>query len=165
VRSLNAVTPIQVKRILVPLSMCPHSEQAFRMAHDLAEHYDSEICAIHVFADPKEKDPLYSQELREPEMYDKVFRQRVDDILEKVCPTFKCSKKTRTIVTHGSFADEILREAADIRAHLIVMGTHSEKTLQQSIRGSTMTRVLKTAPCPVLTIRYPVGEEDAKSED
>jgi len=161
---LNPITPIQVKRILVPLSMCPHSEQAFRMAHDIAEHYDSEICALHVFADPKEKDPLYSEELREPELYDKVFRQRVDDILEKICPTFRCSKKMRTILTHGSFADEILREASDIRAHLIVMGTHTEKTLQQSIRGSTMTKVLKQAPCPVLTIRYPAEEEEEKKE-
>ncbi len=159
------VTPIKVKRILVPLSMCPHSEQAFRMAHDLAEHYDSEVLAIHVFADPREKDPLYSPELKEPEMYDKVFRQRVDDLLDKICPTARCVKKTRTIVTHGAFSDEILRQATDMRAHLIVMGTHSEKTLQQSIRGSTMTRVLKTAPCPVLSIRYPAGDDDEKTED
>jgi len=152
------VIPIKVQRIVVPLSLCPHSEQAFRLAHDLAEHYESEICAIHVFADPKERDPLFSPELREPEMYDKIFRQRVDDLLETACQTMQCMKKIRTIVTHGSFADEILREAKDIKAHLIVMGTHSDKTLQQNLMGSTMTRVLKQAPCPVLTIRYPIRE-------
>jgi nucleotide-binding universal stress UspA family protein len=154
------VIPIKVQRIVVPLSLCPHSEQAFRLAHDLAEHYGSEICAIHVFADPKERDPLFSPELREPEMYDKVFRQRVDQLLETACETGQCVKKTRSIVTRGSFADEILREARDIKAHLIVMGTHSDKTLQQSLMGSTMTRVLRHAPCPVLTIRYPARESE-----
>ncbi len=149
------VIPVVVKRIVVPLSLCPHSEQAFRLAHDISEHYDSEICAIHVFADPKEKDPLYSDEVKEPEMYDRIFRQRVDDLLEVACPTGKCVKKIRTIVTHGPCVDEILREARDIKAHLIVMGTHSEKTLQRSLMGSTMTRVLKQTPCPVLAIRYP----------
>ena len=154
------VIPIKVQRIVVPLSLCPHSEQAFRLAHDLAEHYDSEICAVHVFADPKERDPLFSPELREPEMYDKVFRQRIDDLLETACLTMQCAKKIRTIVTHGPFADEILRAAQDTKAHLIVMGTHSDKTLQQSLMGSTMTRVLRQAPCPVLTIRYPARESE-----
>jgi nucleotide-binding universal stress UspA family protein len=154
------VIPIEVKRIVVPLLLCRHSEQAFRLAHDLAEHYDSEICAVHVFADPKEKDPLYSEEVKEPEMYDRIFRQRIDDLLEVACPSGKCVKKTRTIVTHGPRVDEILREARDIRAHLIVMGTHSGKTFQRSLMGSVMTRVLKQTPCPVLVIRYPPEEEE-----
>ncbi len=155
------VIPIEVKRIVVPLSLCPHSEQAFRLAHDLAEHYESEICAIHVFADPKENDVLYSPEIREAEVYDKIFRQRVDEMLEVACASRRCFKLTRTIITHGSYADEILREARNIKAHLIVMGTHSDKTLQQSLLGSTMTKVLKQAPCPVLTIRYPARTKEA----
>jgi universal stress protein A len=153
------VIPIEVKRIVVPLSLCPHSEQAFRLAHDLAEHYESEICAIHVFADPKEDDVLYSPEIREEEVYDKIFRQRVDEMLEAACPSKKCFKRTRSIITHGGFAEEILRAARDIKAHLIVMGTHTRKRLQQGLVGSTMTKVLKQAPCPVLTIRYPEGTE------
>ena len=68
---------------------------------------------------------------------------------------------TGALYRHFASREEILREAKDMRAHLIVMGTHSDKTLQQNIMGSTMTRVLRQAPCPVLTIRYPVGEEDA----
>jgi nucleotide-binding universal stress UspA family protein len=154
------VIPIEVKRIVVPLSLCPHSEQAFRLAHDLAEHYESEICAIHVFADPKENDVLYSPDIREPAVYDKIFRQRVDEMLELACTTKGCLKTTRTIITHGGYAEEILREARDTKAHLIVMGTHTDKTLQQSLMGSTMTRVLKQAPCPVLTIRYPAREKE-----
>jgi nucleotide-binding universal stress UspA family protein len=154
------VIPVKVERIIVPLSLCPHSEQAFRLAHDLAEHYAAEICAIHVFADPKEKDQLYDPEIRDPEVYDKIFRQRVEEMLHRAGASEERVRSVRTIVTHGAFSDEILREARDIKAHLIVMGTHSDKTLQQSIMGSTMTKVLREAPCPVLTIRYPA--RDAK---
>ncbi|OGP87391.1 MAG: hypothetical protein A2Y95_04980 [Deltaproteobacteria bacterium RBG_13_65_10] len=158
------ITPFEVKRIVVPLSLCSHSELAFHLAHDLAERYDSEICAIHVFVDPKEKDPLYSDEIKDPELYDKIFRQRIDDLLAVACPTGRCTKKTRTIVTHGPYAEEIVREARDIKAHLIVMGTHSGKTLQQNLLGSTMTRVLKQTPCPVLAIRYPHEETEGEGD-
>jgi nucleotide-binding universal stress UspA family protein len=155
------IIPVKVERILVPLSLCPHSAQAFRLAFDLSSRFESELCAIHIFADPKEKDVLYSSEIREDGVYDRIFRQRVEEMLEQAGANEKTVKTTRTIVTHGQFAEEILREAKDMRAHLIVMGTHSDKTLQQNIMGSTMTRVLRQAPCPVLTIRYPVGDEDA----
>ena len=154
------VIPVKVERILVPLSLCPHSEQAFRLAHDLAQRFESELCAIHVFADPKEKDVLYDSEIREDGVYDKIFRQRVEELLEKTGANEQTIKSTRTIVTHGTFSDEIIRESKDMNAHLIVMGTHSEKTLQQNIMGSTMTKVLRQAPCPVLTIRYPARDKD-----
>ena len=154
------VIPVKVERILVPLSLCPHSEQAFRLAHDLSQRFSSELCAIHVFADPKEKDVLYDSEIRDDGVYDKIFHQGVDELLEKMGADEQTTKSTRTIVTHGSFAEEIIREATDMHAHLIVMGTHSDKTLQQNIMGSTMTKVLKQAPCPVLTIRYPAGDPE-----
>ncbi|MFQ5457114.1 MAG: universal stress protein [Myxococcota bacterium] len=154
------VIPVKVERILVPLSLCPHSQQAFRLAHDLAQRFSSELCAIHVFADPREKDVLYDSDIREDGVYDKIFRQRVEELLEKAGANETTRKSTRTIVTHGSFADEIIREARDMNAHLIVMGTHSEKTLSQSIMGSTMPKVLKQAPCPVLTIRYPARDQE-----
>ncbi len=159
------VIPIKVERILVPVSLCSHSEQAFRLAHDLAQRFDSEICAIHVMADPKEKDPLYSPEIREPDLYDRIFRQRIEEMLEQAGASQKTFKSTRTSITHGSFADEILRQAKDIRAHLIVMGTHAEKTLQQSFTGTTMSNVLKHAPCPVLIIRYPPRHEEQAALD
>ena len=158
------VIPIKVERILVPVSLCSHSEQAFRLAHDLAQRFDSEICAIHVMADPKEKDPLYSPEVREPDMYDRIFRQRIEEMLENFGAAAETFKSTQTHITHGSYADEILRQAKDIHAHLIVMGTHTEKTRQQSFTGTTMSKVLKSAPCPVLIIRYPPRHEELAAE-
>jgi nucleotide-binding universal stress UspA family protein len=158
------VIPVKVERILVPVSLCSHSEQAFRLAHDLAQRFDSEICAIHVMADPKEKDPLYSPEIREADVYDRIFRQRVEEMLEQFGASQKALKTTRSSITHGNYADEILRQARDIHAHLIVMGTHTEKTLQQSITGSTMSKVLKYTPCPVLVIRYPPRHEEQAAE-
>ena len=157
------VIPIKVERILVPVSLCSHSEQAFRLAHDLAQRFHSEICAIHVMADPKEKDPLYSPEIREADLYDRIFRQRIEEMLEQFGADEKTIKSTRTSITHGGYAEEILRQARDIHAHLIVMGTHTEKTLQQSFTGTTMSNVLKHAPCPVLIIRYPPRHEELEA--
>jgi len=48
---------------------------------------------------------------------------------------------------------EALRVARRVRANLIVMATHGRKGFRRLILGSVAERVVREAPCPVLTIR------------
>lgn len=57
------------------------------------------------------------------------------------------------VVVCGSAAPEILRVARERKAGLIVMGTHGARTLHSILSGSTARRVIRDAPCPVLSLR------------
>ena len=65
------------------------------------------------------------------------------------------SDYTTAIVT-GIPYDEIIRKAEETNASLIVLGTHGRTGIDHLIFGSTAERVVRSATCPVLTIRMPV---------
>ena len=56
-------------------------------------------------------------------------------------------------VTMGDAGTEILLVARRLRANLIVMATHGRKGVRRLILGSVAERVVREAPCPVLTVR------------
>jgi nucleotide-binding universal stress UspA family protein len=55
-------------------------------------------------------------------------------------------------------ADEIVTFAKTMAADLIVMGTHCRAGVSHLLMGSVAERVIRTAPCPVLTVRHPERE-------
>jgi len=56
--------------------------------------------------------------------------------------------------TSGNPADAIVRIAQEKNADLIVMGTHGRTGLQHVLLGSVAEKVVRLAPCPVLTVRH-----------
>ena len=55
-------------------------------------------------------------------------------------------------------ADEIVKYAKSDGIDLIVMGTHGRPGLAHLLMGSVAEKVVRTAPCPVLTLRHPERE-------
>jgi len=65
---------------------------------------------------------------------------------------------TPSIITSSSPALTIADYAKDHSIDLIVMGTHGRGTIGHILMGSVAERVVRTAPCPVLTVRRPEHE-------
>ncbi len=63
----------------------------------------------------------------------------------------------KTAIVTGIPYEEIIRKAEEIGASLIVVGTHGRTGLDHLIFGSTAERVVRSAACPVLTIRLPAA--------
>ena len=59
----------------------------------------------------------------------------------------------RELLAQGRPSSEILRIAKEETVDLIVLGTHGKGVLDQALFGSTTERVVRNAPCPVLTVR------------
>ena len=62
------------------------------------------------------------------------------------------------VLTSNVLADAIVSHAADTGADLIVIGTHGRKGVSRLLLGSVAERVVRAAPCPVLTVHHPERE-------
>ena len=61
----------------------------------------------------------------------------------------------RVTLRTGAAYDEIVALATDERADLVVLGTQGRSGLPRALLGSVAERVVRLAPCPVLTVRAP----------
>jgi nucleotide-binding universal stress UspA family protein len=61
----------------------------------------------------------------------------------------------RPVVRHGSPSVEIVELASEEHADVVMMGTHGRGGMSRLLLGSVADRVIRTAPCPVLTVRKP----------
>lgn len=76
--------------------------------------------------------------------------------LRKTLPASIRGKATvEEVVASGRPGIEILREAGERRADLIVLGIHGHNALDRLLFGSTAEYVVRRAPCPVLAVRQP----------
>ena len=67
-------------------------------------------------------------------------------------------KPTSVVVTSNLAASAIVDYARQAGIDLIVMGTHGRGAVAHLLMGSVAERVVRTAPCPVLTVRHPERE-------
>jgi nucleotide-binding universal stress UspA family protein len=75
-----------------------------------------------------------------------------------------CCADIEPRVVHGNPAIEILAEASELRADLIVLGATNRSAFENLTRGRTIYRILAHARCPVLTLREPPGAQEGASE-
>jgi nucleotide-binding universal stress UspA family protein len=141
------------RKILVPVDFSTHSARAVEVAADLARRYEGSLEVVHVF-DPMAY-PL-------PDGYVMFTRPQLDEMFARFDAELARYEKAalaagaprvQTHVRQGPCAGEICNFAQEGAFDLIVMGTHGRRGLNRMLLGSVAERVLRTAPCPVLTIR------------
>ncbi len=141
------------RRLLVPTDFSSGSEQAWLMARQLAGRLGAEIVLLHVLVEA----PLFSEGPFTMEHARKVFeaaRMWVEKMLgEWVAAAAASGLQARWIVSTGVPHKEIVAAAAQERAEVIVLGTHGRGGIDRALLGSVADRVIRLAPCPVLTVR------------
>jgi universal stress protein A len=145
---------IDVKRILVPVDFSKSSGNALRYGCALAEKFSAEVHLLHV-TDPL-KGPGY---LPPPEEWLEELQQQARKELEKLPePGLAGRLSVRREIRSGFPFTEIIGYAREHGIALIVMGTHGRSGLAHVLLGSVAERVVRKAPCPVLTVRHPEHE-------
>ncbi len=146
------------EKILVPIDFAPHSEEAVRRAVDLAKHYSATLTLVYVY-EPLDYALPEGYALYSPEQVGRLmeeFRGRLQGSVREI-EAMGVSRVDSTVL-NGSAAIEIVDHAQKGGYDLIVMGTHGRRGLSHLLMGSVAERVLRTAHCPVLTVKTP---EDA----
>ena len=149
-----------VMSILVPTDFSETADAALAYAKRLAGRLGASLHVLHVFTDPYVP-ALYTPGLYAPHPYVPMraeTRQRaLDDARARLAERLTADEElyfrgARALVT-GLTAKQIVTYAADHDVALIVMGTHGRRGVAHLLLGSVAEQIVRTAPCPVLTIR------------
>ncbi len=144
----------EIKSILAPTDFSAHSEQAVRYACRLAERLDSELHLLHVLSEivPAGPDPLLMPVM--PAQFYKESEDRAQETLDRsLDPSWEKPAKVVRAVRWGSPVESIVSYAVDHRIDLVIISTHGRTGLSHVLLGSVAERIVREAPCPVLTIR------------
>jgi len=147
--------PLRV--ILHPTDFSPEAGFALQVACSLARDYGARLLILHVAQPPV---VIYSESgmLIPPTAS---FRQEALDELHRLeLPADVLAERS---LREGEAAATILQLAEEVKADLIVMGTHGRTGLGRLAIGSVAEDVLRKAFCPVVTVRNPNAEEHAST--
>lgn len=143
-----------LRDIVVPVDFEPTSYQALAYARDLARTFGARLHVVHVledaFALPAGTEGALSA-------FPRLEREMEDDAggrLNAVLTEEDRRAGAATAVRLGATpASAIVGYAAEIHADVIVMGTHGRRAPALGMIGSVAEQVVRTASCPVLTLR------------
>ena len=144
-----------ITNILVPVDFSPHAEHAFTYATTLAERFGARLALLYV-VDDSFVTGGWSSEIYVPNVPELMENLIAD--ADRRLATLKASAAAlgltaETAVIRGRPAPAIVEHAKNGAFDLIVMGTHGRTGVSHVVMGSVAERVLRKAPCPVLTVR------------
>ena len=141
------------KSILVPVDFSKSSQRALETGCELSKTFQIPLTLFHAYVIPTYPLPegfvLPSPEAV-TEIMDKTQRAMNDmrDLAAKMG-----AKNVEAVISEGVAFAEIVRVARERNVDLIVMGTHGRTGLKHALLGSVAEKVVRKAPCPVLTVR------------
>lgn len=144
-----------VARILVPVDFSPASLQALDQAIDLAGQLNGELTVLHVIEptyQPLALD-LYGAGGDSIIVYDQLERSAREQLARLAARLHSRGVAARTLLGCGSAAPSITESAKQLGSDLIIMATHGRTGVAHVLLGSIAEKVLRTAPCPVMTVR------------
>lgn len=155
------MTP-DIKRILVPLDFSVNSARALRYAHGVAVKFDASLHLVHVCEVPSMMTGSMDAYAIAYTDWSQRLGEEAERELVKIATDITDVKVT-TEVLFGPPALSIIEAADSNQVDLIVMGTHGHGMVMHLVMGSVAERVVRAAPCPVLTVREPRAREVEKS--
>ena len=154
----------EIKKVLVPIDFSDYSKNALNYAVDFAKHFKSELYLIYV-VEPVIYPPDFSMgQIAIPSVdleMDKRAKEELDNLAKKQIPS---ELNTHVLVKTGKPFIEIIETASETDADIIIIATHGHSGVEHILFGSTAEKVVRKAPCPVLTLREPIKGFNYKDE-
>jgi len=149
-----------IGKILYPTDFSKYSLAALPLATDLAKRYHAEIHVLHAVDTPCEflmedggVGPLVTSYPTDVDQLKTSAEQRLGEFVREHLADLEASAK-QVVVVGQAFA-EIVRYAGAQHIDLIVLGTHGHSALASMLLGNVAEKVVRKAPCAVLTVRHP----------
>lgn len=152
--------PFSVKKILCPTDFSQPSQKAVSYAASIAKAFGAELFLLNVI------EPVFSNTfvVYEPTLGSQLqisMEEHAQEHLAKLEEQLsEAGHKVESKITQGRSYSEIIEEANNIGADMIVLGTHGRTGIGHFLIGSTAEKVVRMAKCPVVTVKADVEEEN-----
>jgi nucleotide-binding universal stress UspA family protein len=142
------------RRVLFGTDFSPASRPAFRRAIALARQSRGRLLIVHVVPSGM---PMGAEGYVTPRMYQEMetaIRQSAQKQLDRlVAQAKKAGVAARGLLLTGAAPEAIALTARKERSDVVIVGTHGRTGLDRLLAGSVASRIVGTAPCPVMTVR------------
>ncbi|MBI3862441.1 MAG: universal stress protein [Planctomycetia bacterium] len=147
---------IAVKNLLLPVDFSEPCLKATEYAVSLAHRFQAALHLLHVIEDPVVYLPMFeSYPLPTREQFETYAQVRLDNWIPAQDSE---GLRLETHFRHGAPHIEVIDYAEDSQVDLIIMGTHGRGIAAHLLLGSVAEKVVRRAPCPVLTV-HPTGRQ------
>ena len=137
--------------ILVPIGFTNQSLVALQQAVIVAKHTNSELFLLSVVEMPTALQKIFSDYEEKQKQFKDKLRENLVELSNKYCEGVS---NVKCLVSSGKIYEEITDVAESVGASLIVMGTDgTPKDIKKKFIGSNANKVVRSAPCPVITIK------------
>jgi len=146
---------LSIRRILFPTDFSEPAEYAWPYALTFAQEFGAEVHLVHVVTPPPRLTEAYAVDF-DPERTVQALTAEAGASMDRQVE----AAKTRGLIFRrevrvGVDYREIIDYATKYDIDLIVMATHGRTGLAHVLLGSVAEKVVRKAPCPVLTIKHP----------
>ena len=149
---------IRIQKILLPTDFSEYSAAATKYACELATKFDAELHLLHTLETHLASTPSFVMGLDLPKYVSESKGAAQKSLASVLDPKWSEGRKVVTAIVEGSPKVEIIGYARKHSIDLIVIATHGRTGLAHVLMGSVAETVVRTAPCPVLTVR-PEGHQ------
>ncbi len=146
----------EIKKILVPIDFSDYSKNALRYSVNFAKRFSAKMYLVYVI-EPMIYPADFSMGQIAVPTGDVDMSERAKGELETLAKNeIQNSIESEIIIKSGKPFMEIIDTASEKDIDLIIIATHGHTGMEHLLFGSTAEKVVRKAPCPVLTIREPI---------
>jgi len=144
---------MEIRHILVPTDFSAYSKQAIDVAFGLAQKFGAKLSLLHVIEMPAYPVDGYVPPSQAKTLLEDLDRNARLELANSLLEAEGVNIEVTRHVVLGKPYRTIVHMAAQEKVDLIVMATHGRTGLSHLVMGSVAERVVRLAPCPVLTFR------------
>jgi nucleotide-binding universal stress UspA family protein len=151
---MKKISPI--KKVVTPIDFSDNAGLVAESAAYFAGTFKAELHVIFIVQNFEDYSGFFVPQMNVPNIEHELF-VGAEEQMESFCRDHsshfdKAGVNIVKKVLVGDVAEKIVEYAAEEKADMIIMGTHGYKGLERIMFGSVADKVVKSAPCPVLTV-------------
>lgn len=143
----------KISTVLVAVDFSDSSDNAFQMALSMAKSFSARLLVLHVINEPVDLRGFYVPHISFEKLEEEI-EEGAKKMMESFCrQNIHNFENFETLIVPGLPYEQIIGQAEEKSADLIVLGTHGRTGLDHVLFGSTAEKVVRKSSVPVLTVR------------